>query len=84
MIESGELDLDAPLLPSCAPSASTLYHHADGQPPVESWRKVFESMDRALTLEGQKLVSLSAVIICTFSLLVVLLLTALSDELSIF
>lgn len=29
----------------------------DGLLLVDSWRKVFESMDRALTLEGEKLVS---------------------------
>lgn len=58
VIDSGELDLDAPLLPGCAASPPTPNQHADGQPLVDSWRKVFESMDRALTLEGQKLVSL--------------------------
>lgn len=57
VIESGELDLDAPLVPGSAISLPTLNHPADGQPPVDSWRKVFESMDRALTLEGQKLKS---------------------------
>lgn len=62
VILSGELDLDVPLLPctfgggitpSCAPSA---INQADG-PHLDSWRRVFESMDRALALEGDKLVS---------------------------
>lgn len=57
VIDSGELDLDAPLLPGCASSPPNPNQHADGQPLVDSWRKVFESMDRALTLEGQKLKS---------------------------
>ena len=63
VILSGELDLDVPLLPctfgggitpSCAPSA---INQADGGPHLDSWRRVFESMDRALALEGDKLVS---------------------------
>ncbi|KAG0574879.1 hypothetical protein KC19_VG299600 [Ceratodon purpureus] len=57
VIDSELLDLDAPLLPVCASSPPNPNQHAYGQPLLDSWRKVFESMDRALTLEGQKLKS---------------------------
>ncbi|XP_024367793.1 uncharacterized protein [Physcomitrium patens] len=56
VIVSGELDLDAPLLPGGAIPPPIL-SPGDGQPLVDNWRKVFESMDRALTMEGQKLES---------------------------
>ncbi|KAG0595999.1 hypothetical protein M758_UG215800 [Ceratodon purpureus] len=57
VIDSGELYLDAPLLPGFASSPPNPNQHANGRPLVDSWRKVFESMDRALSLEGQKLMS---------------------------
>uniref|UniRef100_A0A7I4B2R3 Uncharacterized protein n=1 Tax=Physcomitrium patens TaxID=3218 RepID=A0A7I4B2R3_PHYPA len=56
VIFSGDLDLDAPLLPGGVTSTLTP-NLGDGLLLVDSWRKVFESMDRALTLEGEKLES---------------------------